>query len=220
MKPLHTRIAALVVFCSGFAIMVLEIIGARFLAGDFGSSFYVWVSQIGVVLSALAAGYYLGGALADRTQRLRWMGWLMLPAAVAVGLVPVLARRIIGWIILRHPADEPIPPIWTKVDPALGSLLVFGLPCLVLAMLPPFMIRLTSREVTEVGRVSGAIIAASTLGGIAGVFVSGYYLLDHLAISSIFQLTAGLTALLAIACILMDRWFGPRIRDPKRLHES
>ena len=61
--------AAVIVFVGGFAIMVLEIIGARFLAKDFGSSFYVWVSQIGVVLAALAVGYFLGGWLADRFPR-------------------------------------------------------------------------------------------------------------------------------------------------------
>jgi len=63
---MRTVAAAGLVFVGGFIIMVLEIIGARFLARDFGSSFYVWVSQIGVVLIALALGYYLGGALADR----------------------------------------------------------------------------------------------------------------------------------------------------------
>ena len=62
--------AAALVFVGGFIIMVLEIIGARFLARDFGGYFYVWVSQIGVVLVALALGYYLGGALADRWHRL------------------------------------------------------------------------------------------------------------------------------------------------------
>ena len=48
--------AIILVFLGGFAIMVLEIIGARFLAKDFGSSFYVWVSQIGVILTALDMG--------------------------------------------------------------------------------------------------------------------------------------------------------------------
>ena len=34
--------------------MVLEIVGVRFLAKDFGGGFYVWTSQIGMVLVALA----------------------------------------------------------------------------------------------------------------------------------------------------------------------
>ena len=45
-------IAALFVFLGGFAVMVLETIGARFLARDFGGSFYVWINQIGVILIA------------------------------------------------------------------------------------------------------------------------------------------------------------------------
>jgi hypothetical protein len=218
MQNIRTLVAALVVFCSGFAIMVLEIIGARYLASDFGSSFYVWVSQIGVVLSALALGYYSGGALADKTQRLHWMGWLLLLAGMAIWLVPGLAHRVIELIVMRHPEEGP-PPFWMKVDPALGSLLVFGLPCTVLAMLPPFMIRLASRDIIEVGRTSGAIIAASTVGGIAGVFVSGYYLLDYFPISVVFRLTAALTGLLAVSCVLMDRWFVPPPKGATRSDE-
>ena len=71
---MRDAVAAALVFAGGFIIMVLEIVGARFLPIYFGSSFHVWVSQIGVVLIALALGYYLGGALADRWQRLWFLG--------------------------------------------------------------------------------------------------------------------------------------------------
>src|SRR6267143_208872 len=101
--------AAALVFLGGFIIMVLEIIGARFLAKDFGSSFYVWVSQIGVVLAALAVGYYLGGWLADRFQRFSLLAWLLVPAGVLTMLVPAFAPRLIDAIVLRHPAGRAIP---------------------------------------------------------------------------------------------------------------
>ena len=74
--------AALFVFLGGFVVMVLEIIGARYLAKDFGGSFYVWISQIGVVLIALALGYYVGGTLADRCQRLSVLGAVLAPSGV------------------------------------------------------------------------------------------------------------------------------------------
>src|SRR5258705_13226000 len=95
--------AAALVFLGGFIIMVLEIIGARFLAKDFGSSFYVWVSQIGVVLIALALGYYFGGALADRWQRLRLLVTLLVPAGAAVCFIPNYAEGVINKIIPPHP---------------------------------------------------------------------------------------------------------------------
>src|SRR5437588_6573611 len=97
--------AAIIVFVGGFIIMVLEIIGARFLAKDFGSSFHVWVSQIGVVLIALALGYFLGGALADRWQRLSVLVALLVPAGLMLFAIPNCAAWLIDAIILRHPAN-------------------------------------------------------------------------------------------------------------------
>jgi MFS family permease len=202
--------AAALVFVGGFIIMVLEIIGARFLAKDFGSSFHVWVSQIGVVLIALAAGYYLGGALADRWQRLSFLVTLLVPAGLAQLLIPNWAARLIDAIILRHPADQDIPALWQKLDPVIGSALIFLMPCVVLATLSPYMIRLSTHSLAQVGRASGFIIAASTLGSIAGVFISGFVLIDHVKISNIFRAMGGLTLLLAFFCLALDHWMMPR----------
>src|SRR6476620_2243187 len=84
----RTFAATSLVFLGGLAIMVLEIIGARYLEKDFGSSFYVWVSQIGVILVALALGYVVGGALADRWQRLAFLSMLLMPTGVAIAMIP------------------------------------------------------------------------------------------------------------------------------------
>src|SRR5512142_1779759 len=102
---MRSAAAAVLVFLGGFIMMVLEIIGARYLAKDFGSSLYVWVSQIGVVLIALALGYYLGGALADRWQRLRFLALLLAPAGLALFFIPDYSAWLIDLIIQRHPVD-------------------------------------------------------------------------------------------------------------------
>lgn len=200
------------VWTSGFAVMVLEIIGARYLAKDFGNSFYVWVSQIGVVLAALAVGYSAGGLLADRMPRLSVLGWLLVPAGVLTWFIPDFSGRLIEAMILRHPADEPIPLLWQKLDPALGSAAVFGLPCFALATVPPFIIRVATRRLHQVGWTSGWIIASSTVGSIAGVFVSGYLLLDLLTVPAIFRLTGALTAGVGMSCWLLHRFLAP---DPE-----
>ena len=205
-RPVRNAAAGTLVFLGGFILMVLEVIGARFLAKDFGSSFHVWVSQIGVVLIALALGYYLGGALADRWQRASLLMALLIPAGVAQLLIPNCAAWLIDAIISRHPADQPIPALWQKLDPVLGSMLVFLMPCVVLATLSPYMIRLATQSLAQVGRSSGFVIGAGTLGSIAGVFVSGFVLIDQMRISSIFRLTGALTLLLGCACLAFDRW--------------
>ncbi len=199
--------AALFVFLGGFAVMVLEIIGARYLAKDFGGSFYVWISQIGVILIALAAGYATGGALADRFRRAAFLTAPLCVAAVVTWLIPLFTPPLLNAIVMRHPLESGIPPLWQKLDPVLGSTLVFFLPCFVLAILPPYMIRLAAGRLERVGTTSGLIYAASTVGSIAGVFVSGYVLIDHMDVPDIFRATGVLTLLLAGMSLAMDRWF-------------
>ncbi len=202
--------AALFVFLGGFALMVLEIVGARYLLKDFGGSVYVWISQIGVILIALAFGYALGGLLADRFQRARFLAAPLALAGLFTGFIPWFTPALMEAIVMRHPLDREIPLLWQKLDPAIGSTLVFFLPCLVLATLSPYMIRLATAELCRVGTVSGMIYAASTLGGIAGVFVSGYVLTDYLKLSDIFRATGVLLGLLAAASLGLDRLFAQK----------
>lgn len=193
--------------------MVLEIIGARYLVKDFGGSFYVWTSQIGVILIALALGYAIGGWLADRFKQAAFLAWLLIPTGLLVFLIPVYADRLVEAIVMRHPADEDIPIIWQKLDPAIGSALIFLLPCFVLATLCPYMIRLSASRLSHVGRVSGWIYAASTVGSIAGVFISGYVLIDQMTLSSIFRATGVLVAALGGMTLFMDRWMNDQEAD-------
>ena len=186
--------------------MVLEIIGVRYLAKDFGGSFYVWVSQIGVILIALALGYALGGALADRFRRARFLAAPLAAAGLFTAMIPNFTPPLLDAIVTRHPAGEEIPLIWQKLDPAMGSTVVFFLPCLVLAVLSPFMIRVSARQLESVGTISGLIYAASTVGGIAGVFVAGYVFIDYLTVTAIFRAIGILTMLLAGLSLVLDRW--------------
>src|SRR5579859_923897 len=144
--------------------MVLEIIGTRYLAKYFGDSIYVWCSQIGVILIALALGYAIGGALADRFQRARFLAAPLVLAGGFTALIPNFTPALLDAIVMRHPAGREIPAIWVKLDPALGSTLVFFLPCFVLATLSPYMIRVAAGRLERVGTTSGLVYAASTAG--------------------------------------------------------
>ena len=196
--------AALVVFVGGFIMMVLEIIGARYLAKDFGSSFHVWVSQIGVVLIALALGYYVGGAVADRWQTLFLLAGLLAVTGVGMFFIPEWGGRLLNKLIERHPPELPVPLVWQKADPVIGSALLFLIPCMVLAMLSPFMIRMSTRRLSEVGRSSGLVIAAGTLGSIAGVFVSGFVLIEHFGMITIFRFSGVMTVALGVLCGVIE----------------
>lgn len=209
-SPLRTPCEILLVFLGGFAVMVLEIVGVRFLAKDFGGTFYVWISQIGMVMAALALGYFFGGWYADRDPRPSRLAWLLAPAGLFTLSLPELSPPMIGAIVNRHPLDHDIPLIWQKLDPALGSAVLFLLPCFALAILSPFTTRLAAQQLDKVGSASGRVYAASTVGSIAGVFVSGYLLLDILTLPAIFRATGLLTLGLAGLCLWMNRLYAPR----------
>src|SRR3954453_11442646 len=74
------------VFASGPVLLGLEIAASRVLAPFFGNSLFVWGALIGVVLTGLSIGYYVGGALPDR----RPSSWL-LAGVMTLGALLVLA---------------------------------------------------------------------------------------------------------------------------------
>jgi MFS family permease len=203
------RIATIaLVFFGGFVVMVLEMIGVLYLAKDFGGSFYVWTSQIGVILTALSLGYAIGGALADKFQRTAFLTAPLAVAGIFIFFIPQISPPLINAIVNRHPPGQDIPMLWTKLDPAFGSAVIFFLPCFVLAILSPYMIRITARRLEKVGAVSGLIYAASTAGSIGGVFISGYIFIDYLTVTEIFRAMGVLVLFLAGLSLAMDFWLG------------
>jgi len=53
--------AYLITFIASFCTLVIEIVAGRILAPFVGVSLYTWTSIIGVVLSGISIGAYLGG---------------------------------------------------------------------------------------------------------------------------------------------------------------
>ena len=97
------RPVAQVVFFSAVALnaagaMVVEITAGRLLAPYFGMSLYTWTTIIGIVLAGLTVGHWLGGALADRTERwqLLWRTKLII-ASMALLTALLLTTNLFQW---------------------------------------------------------------------------------------------------------------------------
>ena len=85
----------LVVFTAGFTTLGVELSASRLLDPWFGNSLIVWASLIGLILLYLAAGYWLGGRIADRSPRLVTLLRLVAAGAFGVGLVPGVAAPVL-----------------------------------------------------------------------------------------------------------------------------
>jgi spermidine synthase len=162
-----------VVFVVGAASLGAEIAAARLLAPYFGASTIVWANTIATVLVALSAGYWLGGRLADRNPTFEGLSRLVLGAAALLAVVPFAAGPF-----LRTSVDA-LDSISAGafVGSLIGVLVLVAAPVLLLGTVAPYALRLSVRSIEESGTVAGRLYAISTVGSLAGVFLSALALI-------------------------------------------
>ncbi|MBU1177760.1 fused MFS/spermidine synthase [Patescibacteria group bacterium] len=159
-----------VAFTSGMSIMAIEISASRLLAPYFGSSLFVWTNVIGVVMVALALGYYLGGKLADRRPQLDLLLRLILAAGTIFLLVPWLVQPL-AWLINLQTIASISASAVIFFGSLLVTLLLFAFPLVLLGMVSPFIIKLCSLHSQKIGNVAGSVFAWSTVGSVIGTFL-------------------------------------------------
>ena len=174
-------------FGSGFAVLTIEIAGARLIAPVFGLSAVPWTAVIGVILAALAVGSHFGGRLADS-------GTIPLATILAVagftGALPVLGAGL-PWV-----ARDMLGFIPGAVA---SALILFAPPVLCLGAVVPYLVQADTESLGAVGRRAGDVSAAATAGSIAGTFATGFVLLPLFPLPVLLGLTAG--GLLVMAAV-------------------
>jgi predicted membrane-bound spermidine synthase len=197
-RPLR-RYLYLTAAATGAAIMIVEILGAKMLSPYIGLSHFVWTAQIAVTLVALACGYYAGGKLADRSQRLARLYWAILGAAIYLALTVRICEPVAYWCLDFDLA----------VGSLLASLILFFLPLALLAMTGPFLVRVITSSVAGVGGNVGRLTSIGTLGSLAGTLLIGYLLIPRLPNSLTMYFTALTLMLVCAGYFLIARRKGP-----------
>src|SRR5918997_5701297 len=85
-----------IVFVGGLTTIGVEITASRLVGPYFGNSTFIWATLIGLTLTYLSVGYYLGGKLADRYPSERLLYALTAIAAVSIALIPLLSRPLLN----------------------------------------------------------------------------------------------------------------------------
>ncbi len=185
----------LLVFVVGASSLGCEIAAARLVAPQFGASTVIWANTIATVLLALSLGYWLGGSVADRAPHVRGLSLLVLGAAGLLAIVP-----LIGSPLLELSADT----VGTAgTGELLGSLaaivLLVAPPVILLGCVAPYAIRLTVPDVDSAGRTAGRLYAISTVGSLAGVWLSALVLVPFAGTRLTFLTFALALAVVAVA---------------------
>ena len=195
-RPGGLALGALV-FGAGIGALATEISASRLLAPYFGSSTIVWANLIGIVLAALALGYWLGGRLADRRPEPALLGFVVLAAAVFVAAIPFVAKPLLDLTV--EGLDD--ASAGAVVGSFLGVLVLCAPPVVLLGMVSPFAIRLAVSSIETAGAVAGRLYALSTAGSLLGTFLPALVLIPAIGTQRTFLVIA---ALLAVSsCFLL-----------------
>ncbi len=176
-----------VVFITGAAVLVVEVVAVRILSPYFGSTIFTVSSVLGVILAALSLGYYFGGKMADKypSEKLFF-------AIIFVSGASLLFLQFLNLTIL------PILGYSLSIinGPLISSLILFFIPGFLMGTLSPLVIKLQQDRSPErgIGGISGQVFFWSTLGSIFGSIFTGFVLIPHFGIDQI-VLTTGVILL-------------------------
>jgi spermidine synthase len=191
----HVWLLRAAVLIGGAAVMVVEILGSRILAPSFGTTLHVWSALITVTLAALAAGYAVGGRVADRRPGL---GALMTVMACAAAT-----------LLLSDLSTRPALRVAYEAGMVSGTFMattVLFLPTLfLLGMLSPMAVRAAANH-QHLGASVGNLYALSTVGSVAGSLAVSLVLIPNMTVHAAIISTAVALAIVPVFYLL----FGAR----------
>jgi spermidine synthase len=172
----------LLVVAGGFASIGVELTASRLLAPYFGSSTFIWAALIGLTLTFLSLGYWLGGHIADRHPTPALLYALSVAAALVIAIIPIVARPLLNSSLDAFRTLD----AGAFYGSLLGTLLLLAPPIVLLGFVSPFAIRLQLADVASAGHTAGSLYALSTLGSIAGSFLPVLILIPLLGTAATF----------------------------------
>ncbi|MCS6785111.1 MAG: fused MFS/spermidine synthase [Candidatus Caldarchaeum sp.] len=165
------------VFASGAVAMSLEMAASRLLAPVFGNSIYVWGSLIGVVLASLAVGYHIGGRIADVNPNARTFAAIVFTGGILTFTIPFLSPVVLESVASARLGEQ--------AGPLLATSILLAPPTIPLGMVSPYAIKLLAMTRGKVGASAGDIYSLSTIGSIAGTFLTVFALLPYFDVRAV-----------------------------------
>lgn len=186
----------IIVFTCGALVMSFEMLGSRVLAPNFGNSIFVWGSLISTFLAGLAAGYYLGGKIADFSPSLKKLGLIIFLAGILLITFPLYGTPISDWIFEKD--------IGIRLSPLIASMILFFTPSVFLGAVSPYTVKLMICSLHTSGRTVGTLYALSTLGSILGTLLTSFYLITIAGVKTLIMLHGVLLILISLPLLFMN----------------
>jgi predicted membrane-bound spermidine synthase len=201
-KGKATALPALLLFASGAAALVYQVLWVRQLSLVVGVDVYAVTVAVSAFFGGLALGGWLLGRLAERSGRP-----LRLYAGIEAGIA-VLAAAV---TYALGSAAAPFVFLEARVG-ALAWLLpmvLVALPAALMGGTLPVLMRVVAPSQDELGGSGGALYAANTAGAIAGALLGPFFLIPLLGVSGSAFAAAALNLGVALGALALDRRNAP-----------
>jgi spermidine synthase len=200
------RSATLLSGLSGFTALAGEVLWTRVLRIVVHGTTAAFAAMLVSYLTGIVIGAGLAPRLAKRWGAARSFGALQVAVVVATGLAMAFAPMVPRLVVLLRGGAGPVPhETWVL-------LLVSGTLLLPTAILTgtglPLAWAIGQEATGESGRASGRLLAANTLGGLAGALAAGFFLVPALGTE------ASLIAVAAVAALASAIAFRVSVRTP------
>ncbi|MBD3398822.1 MAG: hypothetical protein GF399_00645 [Candidatus Coatesbacteria bacterium] len=215
-RRLHLPAVATLFLLSGAAGLIFEVVWLRRMSFVFGATSQATATVLAAFMGGLALGSWLLGRAADRMKKpLRFYALLQLGVGVAGLLVPLLLALFQHLYVPLYSATGGGGFLYLTVRALLALLTLLPATTLMGATLPA-LARHVAAEKTSLGGRVGLLYALNTLGAVAGTFLSGFVLIEHLGLWGSSLLAAGLNLAAAGAALLLSRGEDVAVRPVER----
>ncbi len=170
--------------------MILELAGSRLVAPFFGTSLIVWTALIGIIMTSLCIGNWLGGSIADRRPEGKLLGRILMFSAIIIAVTAFASN----WILTRLQELN----LNLYISSVYASVSIFCPSSVLLGMVSPFVARLAMQNVDSSGAVVGRLSALNSAGSILGTFMGGFVLISLFPSGVILMLVASMLAVLSV----------------------
>ncbi|MBN3034161.1 MAG: fused MFS/spermidine synthase [Bacteroidales bacterium] len=206
------------VLVAGWVVMIFELAGSRILGPHLGTSVVVWTSLIGLIMTSLSAGYWMGGKWADRYPKEYLLSYVLLCAALFI-LFTIRYHDAVIRTVTSRLNDYPASTL-------VSTMILFAPASFFLGMVLPFAARLRVKYLRDSGARIGSLYALSTIGSIAGTYMAGFWLISTLGFNRVlfllvFVLVANsllisvrnlsmIASISGLVCVLLAIWVWTR----------
>lgn len=174
---------SIIFFFSGLSALVYQLLWMRHLGLIFGNTVYAGTTVLTAFMSGLAIGSHVFGRFSERLRNpLKCFALLEFGIAIYALSIPFLftSLRLVYRLAYQNVSDNLL--FLTPLRFILAFLLLL-LPTLFMGGTLPVIGRAFARENQSFGSRLGWLYGVNTLGAVAGVFLSGFYLIPRIGVN-------------------------------------